>query len=195
MSKTESYSEATLFERHIAGDDAAFGELFQRWNHRLYLYSLKLVNDSDRAEDIVQELWEKVIRLRAAPQHVENPVGLFLKMARNLCLNQLRARKRETLLPGETEWSTLGAQRPESESEFDETVQVGLLSLSVEDREVLILSIYWGYSMQEIAVLMNKSAESVWKRASRARQRLRKNVLKLMQVHDNRSGHTGRSGM
>src|SRR4051794_7272883 len=68
--------DALLFERHLDGDDSAFVELFNRHNHRLFVYCLKLVGSSEAAEDLTQELWEKVIRLRFsenAPVH--NPGG------------------------------------------------------------------------------------------------------------------------
>jgi RNA polymerase sigma factor (sigma-70 family) len=185
MSKKDSSSEATLFERHLSGDDAAFMELFHRWNHKLYLYCLKLVADDKRAEDVTQELWEKIIRLRMNAQKVENPVGLFLKIAKNLCLNSIRARKRETFLPGDTEWSAY--RNTPAPSDFEEAVQVALQALSVADREVLVLSVYWGYSMQEIADLMNTSTNAVWKRASRARQKLRQDVLTM--VNPPKTGH------
>jgi RNA polymerase sigma factor (sigma-70 family) len=182
MSQAESSNEATLFVRHLAGEDAAFVELFRRWNHKLYLYCLKIVNDTGCAEDVVQELWEKVIRLRVNQQKVDNPVGLLLKIAKNLCLNHIRTRRRETLLSSDSDLSMF--QPHTATSDFEEAVRIALQSLSLEDREVLILNVYWGYSMQEIAVLTNKSTESVWKRASRARQRLRKSVLRIVNPPD-----------
>ena len=181
MSQTEPSNEALLFRRHLEGDDGAFIKLFHQFNHRLYLYCLKVIGDPGHAEDITQELWERVIRLREHPHPVDNPIGFFLKIAKNLCLNSIRGRKREMNVSSDPDWSTLDTSV--TPSDFEEAVKIALQSLSVEDREVIVLSVYWGYSMPEIAALMNKSTESVWKRASRARQRLREDVLQLTKSH------------
>lgn len=47
----------------IAGNEQAFKEIYEAYHGNLYLYAYKLVEDTDEAEDIVQEvfvyLWEK----------------------------------------------------------------------------------------------------------------------------------------
>lgn len=93
---TPSSTDSQLFDQFLAGDDRAFVELFDRHHHRMYLYCLKLVGSSDQAEDIVQEVWERVIRMRSNPQHVLNPTGFLIRITRNLSLNHLRDTKKLT---------------------------------------------------------------------------------------------------
>src|SRR5687768_1835367 len=78
--------EAALLVDFIGGDDTAFIELFDRHNQRLYLYCLKILGDEQQAEDVLQELWERVIRLRLKPpEHpVQTPAAFFVTIARNL---------------------------------------------------------------------------------------------------------------
>jgi hypothetical protein len=40
--------DAQLLERYLTGDDAAFVELFNTHNHRLYVYCMKLVGSCGR---------------------------------------------------------------------------------------------------------------------------------------------------
>jgi DNA-directed RNA polymerase specialized sigma24 family protein len=59
-----------LFEKFLAGDDTAFAELYREMNPRLSAYCHKLVGSragsaAPRAEDLMQELWERVIAMRS----------------------------------------------------------------------------------------------------------------------------------
>jgi RNA polymerase sigma-70 factor (ECF subfamily) len=173
--------DALLFEQHLAGDDVAFVELFNRHNHRLYLYCLKMVGSAEAAEDLTQELWEKVIRLRFnEAKSVHNPGGFFVRMARNLSLNHIRDRRRLSPLDGLPE-SALPVDATRERTEREELVVLALARLPFDYREVLILHNYSGYSLEEIASMLDKSVDAIWKRASRAREKLRKEVMTMME--------------
>src|SRR6476659_3674170 len=85
--------EAALFARFLGGDDIAAIKVFKRYNNRLFTYCAKVVVDRDQAKDLTQEIWERIVRLRADPPQIHNPMGFLLRVARNLCLNHLRLRK------------------------------------------------------------------------------------------------------
>lgn len=171
-------SDAELFDRFLAGDDRAFIELFDGHNHRLFLYCLKLVGNADQAEDLTQELWERVIRLRQKPQKVLNPTGFLLTIARNLCLNHLRSQRRISSIDDLPE-NTLPSASMREMSELEELVLIALNELPMEMREVLILYTYSGYRFDEIATMLGKSVDAVRMRASRARALLRKQILEM----------------
>jgi RNA polymerase sigma-70 factor (ECF subfamily) len=176
-------ADTELFDRFLAGDDRAFIELFDCHNHRLFLYCLKLVGDADQAEDLTQELWERVIRLRQKPQKVLNPTGFLLTIARNLCLNHLRSNRRTSSIEDVQE-SALPSASMREMSELEELVLIALNELPMEMREVLILYTYSGYRFDEIATMLGKSVDAVRMRASRARALLRKQILE-MKKNDN----------
>ncbi|MBK8912815.1 MAG: RNA polymerase sigma factor [Chlorobi bacterium] len=182
-----SNPEAQLFDQFLAGDDRAFAELFDRHHHRLYLYCLKLVGSPDQAEDIVQEVWERVIRMRKNPQHVLNPTGFLLRITRNLSLNHLRDTKKLTPIDDVQEYKLPTVQMRE-QSELEELVVICLNKLPLEMREVLILYTYSGYRFDEIAEMMGKSVDAVRMRASRARAQLRTMILSM--TEQNPTPHT-----
>lgn len=166
-----------LFNRFLTGEDEAFTMLFRKHNQRLYTYCLKIMGDAGSAEDVTQEMWEKVIGLRLKPQEVRSPLGLFFRMARNLCMDHLRRSRRLVPLDDPEE------QMPADESqtaltELEEIAVASLDKLSMDYREVLVLNLYCGYRFDEIAVMMGKSPDAVWAQASRARMQLRKIVAK-----------------
>ncbi len=170
--------DALAFRRFIAGDDAAFVQLFNTHNNRLYSYCTNIVHDADAAEDITQEMWMRVLRMRGESREVSNPAGLFVTIVRNLSFNYLARHRRQSGL------ETLGESMPAPDHERtveEEMVLLALERLSFDHREVLILSVYSGYTLEEIAVMLGKSREAIWKRASRARAQLSKLVMEMLE--------------
>jgi RNA polymerase sigma-70 factor (ECF subfamily) len=168
--------DASLLERFQQGDNAALIELFDRHNRRLFVYCLKLVGSADQAKDMTQEFWERILRLRERPRTVDNPLGFFLTIARNLCLNHLKSRRHHSSLEDLSD-ALHPAEREQEGSELEEKILQSLDALPFEQREVLILNIYCGYRFEEIAAMTGKSPEAIWKRASRARKQLRQMVV------------------
>jgi RNA polymerase sigma-70 factor (ECF subfamily) len=187
LAATEVSEEAALLLDFIHGDDSAFVELFDRHNQRLYLYCLKILADEQQAEDLLQELWERVIRLRVKPpeQTILTPGAFFVTMARNLCFNLLKQQKRRGVLNEEirldlTETTGRGA-RPEVERrELSELMDRALAELSMESREVLVLQCYSGFAYEEIAEMLSMTVTAVRMRASRARTQLRTAIEKII---------------
>lgn len=179
-SPASALDDAACFRLFLAGDDDAFAVLFDRYHHRLHVYCLKFTGDAATAEDVTQELWERVIRLRTTPQEVRNPGGFFLRIARNLCINSNRRERRFTPLGDlpENEHPATGER-----TELEHAIEEGLTRLSFEYREVLVLNAYCGYRFEEIAAILDKRAETIWMRASRARAQLRKEVIELIGLH------------
>jgi RNA polymerase sigma-70 factor (ECF subfamily) len=172
---TNVQEDRDFFQRFIEGDDAAFLALYNKYNQRLYVYALKIMGEAENANDIVQEMWERVVMMRTAPQEVANPGGLFLRMARNLCIDHLRSRRPSIALE-EADESPQFVYTPHEPSELEELALESLNKLSFEYREVLVLNLYCGYRFDEIAVMTGKTPDAIWARASRARAQLRKMV-------------------
>ncbi len=175
--------DAILLNRFMGGDDTAFAELFDRHHHKLYLYCLKLVGSSEQAEDLMQELWERVIKLKTSPQRVQNPGGFFATIARNLCFNHLKMRRRRTFL---NTFIRQDDRTEQAEGACDLEALVGrcMEKLTLEYREVLVLQIYCDYEYGEIASMLGLNVTAVRMRASRARAQLRK----LIEEHLDRFG-------
>ena len=184
----------SVFEAFLAGDDAAFAELYRELNPRLSAYCHKLVGSRAgstalRADDLMQELWERVIGLRTHPfsrkgQGVVNPQAFLFRMLRNLAIDEHRKRKNEVALDEDvangahvTHASQYATSDSEESTDIEAIILEALEKLSDDDREVLVLNIYSGYNFGEIAEMLGKSPDAVWQRASRARAKLRKIVI------------------
>lgn len=165
------FNEAETFARFLAGDDAAFMELFDRYDRRLRLYCTKVVGNVEVAEDLTQELWERVIKLRNNPPEVQEPVRYLLRIARNLCLKHIGRRRPTSSLDDLYESDHPVSSIPEP-SHLEELVKMAMEKLPFEQREVLILHNYCGYSYEDIATLRGETLGSVKMRALRARGRI-----------------------
>lgn len=170
--RSEQSPDAVQFARFIAGDDAAFMQLFDRHTHRLFLYCLKFLGEREAAEDIVQDLWERVIKLRLNPREApDNVLAYLYRIARNLCLNQRRDRKTHLSIDALSDWQHPQASIREL-SQHEEMVIAALPRLPIAHREVLVLNAYAGYRFDEIAAMTGEPEGAVRTRAWRARAQL-----------------------
>ena len=126
----------------------------------------------------------RVIGLRAKAKREEATGATFhvqaflFRIAHNLAVDFLRTRKEHLQIDAVDD-----AQHPTTSnvelSDPEDLVHRALDLLSDDFREVLILNLYMGYRFDEIAVMLDKTPEAIWARASRARVKLRKLVVEL----------------
>jgi RNA polymerase sigma-70 factor, ECF subfamily len=178
-------NDIVLFTRFLEGDDRAFTQFLDRHNPRLYAYSLKMLGDEQAAEDLMQEVWEKVIRMRTNPPRADNPVGLLMRMVRNLSLNYLRDNRRHATLE-EIPGAQIPSVTPGEPSYLEELIVMALDRLPMPQREVIILHVYSGYDYTEIARMMEIPVDNVRMRAMRGRTHLARIMAALASVEDER---------
>ena len=130
---------------------------------RLYRAALAILGDPHEAEDAVQDAFVRY--LEKAPANLENPSAWLMRVLVNGCKSRLRlAWRRVGPLP-----DTLPVPGPEEGEELEE-----LFALPPEDRALIHLYYYEGYSTAEIAQLLGCQPGTVRSRLSRAREKLRK---------------------
>lgn len=186
--------EVDLFVRFFDGDDGAFGELFDRHMHRLYLFALKFVGDQQGAEDVVQDVWEKLIRMRGEGKPMpDNPMGYVVTMIRNLSLNRVRDRKGHASLQDVSEVE-LPSHPPRELSHAEELVVKAMPHLAEAYREVLVLHAYSGYRFEEIAQMLGEPVGAVRTRAWRARAQLARIISAYMELDDINKNNPGSDG-
>ena len=173
-----------LFARFIDGDDGAFMELFNRHASRLYIYCLKFVHDRQQAHDIMQDVWERMIRFRSERKPPpDRPLGLLLRTVHNLALNHLRNHKGHLSLDDMPEWRQPPGHAREM-SEMEELVVAALDRLPIPLRRVLVLHAYSGYQYEEIAAMLGEPAGAIRTRAWRARTQLARIIAALLGMDD-----------
>jgi RNA polymerase sigma factor (sigma-70 family) len=87
-----------LVKRAVAGDQRAFAELLSRYRDAIFFMLLKMVNNSDDADDLTMEAFGKAFK--SIQQYTPNyafSTWLF-KIATNNCIDFIRKRRGGTLI-------------------------------------------------------------------------------------------------
>ena len=177
-------SDADLLAAHVAGDPDAFGLLFARHRDRLWAVALRTMGNPEDAADGLQDGLIAAYR-RAGSFRGEAQVTTWLhRVIVNACLDRLRAMRirRADALPDDLEdrpdrGSVLTSDPRDPAGEVvagDERRRVveALAALPAEQRAALVLVDMEGYSVAEVAVMLDCAAGTVKSRCSRGRARL-----------------------
>ena len=172
-----------LLADYRAGSDGAFRQLYACMSGRIRGICVRILRREEWADDVAQDVWLRIIPLRDTPRQIDNALSYLYQVTRNLCTDFRRAHREHLSLDSlpmpfcaESETTQLPIA-----SEF---VALALDQLPDQYREVLFLHYFCGYELPEIARIENVSDEAIWKRASRARLRLRKELARLIARED-----------
>lgn len=180
MSQQHSDSATLPHRLRVAsGENGTLLDLYHRYNRRLLRYCKRFLNDSEMADDVMQELWERVIRLKTRGKELpENPAGLLLTIARNLCIDALKRGRPKTPLH-EIPESALPTFTMHEPSRMEELLMLALPKVRKSHRDVLTLYMS-GYSVEEIAQTIGEPVGAVKMRALRARAAVRKIIAEAI---------------
>jgi RNA polymerase sigma-70 factor (ECF subfamily) len=178
-----------LMLRVRADDQAAFGELVERYQHRLVGVMSHLVRHQQEAEDLAQEVFLRVYRTR----HKYSPKAKFstwlFTIANNLALNAIRDRQRRQAVSLEVQESGIRAGGPASagsapppahglhQKELAEVIRRAMDDLNERQRVAVVLNKFEDMGYAEIADVMGLSTKAVKSLLSRARGKLREALL------------------
>jgi RNA polymerase sigma-70 factor (ECF subfamily) len=163
------------------GRTAALATLFERHHARLYRYCLRMTGNRSAAEDLVQDVFMKMLKYKATFKDDSELVPWMFGIGRNACLAHLRRAASDHVTDSDVE----SAAQPEEAAESaahdgqDELVRRALQRLPDDRREVLVLSRYEYKSYDEIAMLLECSVGAVKVRAHRAMKQLREIYLDM----------------
>lgn len=186
-------ADEPLVERAKRGDMSAFELLVDRYERRVYNLAYRLMGNHEDASDTAQEAFIRVFQSLPEFRGDASFSTWLTKITTNLCLDELRRRKRQqaqTSLdePYETEDGEVGRQvaaegdgpeRSLERKELQLVVQQGIQSLSEEYRSVVVLRDMQGLSYVEIADITGLSLGTVKSRLNRARQQLKEKLVHL----------------
>lgn len=175
---------AALILAHLAGNDEAFGHLDRLYRRRLMAFASRMVQDTDRAEEIVQETFFRVFRHGHRFDPCRDFSTWIFTIAGNLARDELRQRKRrrtvalESLPPGRVDQvmadadDTVGADMRVESEDLVELVRETAADLPTGQREVFVLREMEGMSYGEIAERLRCDLGTVKSRLNRARRQV-----------------------
>ena len=175
----EAEDETVLLGRVAAGESVALRTLVDRHLPTVLAIGRRMLKDDAEAEDVAQETLLRLWRNAAGLELGEGGVRPWLRrVASNLCIDRVRARRNTTVTDEVPEESEPASQfRHLAERELSQRVDAALKALPERQRLALTLFHYEGMSQIEVGQVLGISDEAVESLLARARRTL-KSALK-----------------
>lgn len=184
-----SIADEALMQSYATGDIEAFEELLARHRQPLFGYLCRMLKNRELAEDILQEVFIRVIRSRTSYKKSAKFTTWLYRIAHNACIDALRRekyRKTESLSEsvGGSEGTGMqlqdvipsanpGPDEVVAREQLSEALKQCIARLSPEQREVFVLRQYQDLPFQEIARVTRTSESTVKSRMRYALKNLR----------------------
>jgi RNA polymerase sigma-70 factor (ECF subfamily) len=185
----KSLTDQEVVARAQEGREVAFRELIGRYERPVFSLIYRLVRDRERAEDLAQETFIKVLNALDRYDPTYKFSSWIFKIAHNTALDLLRKREPETLsLEGsphaataaeaESSTVTVASDTPSPEEytehkELSTELEVAIGRLRPEYRTAIVLCHMEGRAYEEIAEIMSVPLGTVKTYIHRARHELR----------------------
>jgi RNA polymerase sigma-70 factor, ECF subfamily len=193
-----AYQDRDLIVKAQGGDIAAFEELVFRYDKNVLGIAAQFVHSADDAKDIYQEVLIRVFKGLPRFKFQSEFSTWMYRITTNVCLTHASVRKKhvhrslddpddqsdDTHRAGVTAVSTdLQPDEAVMNEELADQVRSALATLSPNQRMVFTLKHYRGLKLRDIAVMMKCTEGTVKKHLFTAMQRMRKQLLAVMDRH------------
>jgi RNA polymerase sigma-70 factor (ECF subfamily) len=184
-------TDESLLARYVAGEVAAFEQLYARHERASWRYFLRQCHNPANAEELMQDVWFTVCREAPTFRDGARFAPWFYSIARHRVIDRHRtththqsldATGAEEEVPLVERLADGRSVLPDSASEQDEMATAILLALEqlpIEQREAFVMQADAGLSVEDIALVTGASFETVKSRLRYARDKLRS----LLQEH------------
>ena len=155
------------------GDEAAFGERYDRYQNRLFSFALAVSRgDEALARETVQSVFVTAAGSLRSVESEEHLWNWLARIARQQIVKAWRQRQRDLAVIGVEELPDCAQVGP-TDSELEENLDAALFALSEEDRQVLEWFYFDELSQKQVAERLNATPKAVSSRLERARAKLR----------------------
>ncbi len=148
---------------------------------KLYSFALRILQNREESEDVVQEIFVKLWRMRTELETIRNCEAFAMTMTKNLCIDKLK-RKRILSLDDDTmQHEGTSDSDPLKEIQMNDAmarVNQVINDLPYQQRMIVQLRDIEGYTSEEVAEILNITQNTLRVNLSRARQKIRENLVK-----------------
>ena len=152
-------------------------QIIDKYSGLLFKSCLLILKNKYDAEDAVQETLYKYITTGATYANDEHKKAWLLRVSYNICKNMIRFKTMHAHLSyDEIERYIVNRTNTTSEDIMD---LLSVSDMSYENKSVVILHYFEGYSVEETAKILDITPAAVKKRLQRARTKLKKTYEKV----------------
>jgi len=161
------------------GDARAFETLYQRHRGPLFRFLLGQLRDRPLAEEIYQDVWQRVIAARSGWRPEAAFSTWLYRIAHNRLNDHWRAQRHRPPAPADADLRTAALADPDDpeslagDEQIRQRLQQALDELPQEQREAVLLRLQQELSLEEIGTITGVGRETVKSRLRYALDKLR----------------------
>ena len=175
----DNMDETIVIQKVAEGDAVAFGRIVQSYQGMLTRFAERMLGDQAMAQDVVQEAFLRLWRLRTHLPTILCLRPYLLRVVRNLCLDYVRTAKPTEPLYAESGVTEIPGKSVEGVMQTQllvEAIRNAAQTLPEPHRTVFLLSQYEGLSYREIAEIVGCPVNTVASRKRLAVEALRRRL-------------------
>jgi RNA polymerase sigma-70 factor (ECF subfamily) len=175
--------ERSLIAKILAGDRAAFGQLVERYQQRVYNTVYRVLHNAEDAADATQEVFLNVYQALGSFKGDSEFFTWLYRIAFNTAISHKRRRKPTRSIDGDGSQTIslepadksvdVAPDAAQERREDEQTLMNAIAQLSIEHRIILVLKDIEGRKYEEIAEISGIPVGTVRSRLHRARLELR----------------------
>ncbi|MBK8701915.1 MAG: sigma-70 family RNA polymerase sigma factor [Saprospiraceae bacterium] len=177
-------NDQQLIETYLQGNEKSFEVLLERHKDRIYTSIYLFVKDTEMAEDLLQEVFIKIIDTfrKGRYNHEGKFIQWALRISYNLCVDHFRKSKRQTKVSSSETFDILTMIESKDDNMEDHIIKFQdhtrvkhiIEMLPEEQREVIVLRHYADMSFKEISQVTRVSINTALGRMRYALINIRK---------------------
>lgn len=165
-------------------DTDRFKEEVLPLKNKLYRFASRLLNDSDEAQDAIQDVFLKLWNLRDKLNNLNSTEAFAMKVTKNHCLDKIKSRRTISVeqtksllfLPNEDESIDKSAELKDSANHIKQMMSF----LPEQQKMIMQLRDIEGYEFEEIEEVLDISVNTIRVNLSRARKKIRELYIKSL---------------
>lgn len=158
-----------------AGDIRKASLLFDRYHSNVYNYLMKVNQNRMLAEDLTQNVFEKMIKYRSSFKGQKSFKGWLFTIVRNANIDHHRKRKYQSIDDSYLEVAVCDsdAHRSMEEKERNKYLMEAIDRLSLEEKEILVLTKFEKMKYSEVSKITGMTESALKVKAHRSIKKLR----------------------
>ncbi|MEO7044561.1 MAG: sigma-70 family RNA polymerase sigma factor [Ferruginibacter sp.] len=187
MVNVNDIDESTLWQNFLEGDVACLEKIYLLYFDDLYAYGNKLFRDIAFTEDVIQDLFVKLINNRQNLSPTTSLKYYLFRAFKSLALDKLKVKKRFQYSEQEENKAFSLELNPENrliEKEQYEAIKLKLSAaiemLTPRQREAIFLKYTEGFSYAEVTSMLALTPKATYKLMARAIQSLKDHIRMLL---------------
>ena len=176
-------NESDLWGNFLKGNDESLERIYRVYFDDLYAYGNKLFNDKAFSEDVIQDLFVKLIQSRENLSPTTSIKFYLFRSFKSIAFDKLKVSKRYQFSELQENSSFPVEVNPESQlidkENYEETklkLNTAIEALTPRQREAIFLKYSEGFSYAEITVMLELTPKATYKLMARAIDALKDQV-------------------